>query len=274
MEPPDQTDVKTAIASMPDTDILDARQFLSTDVCSVVGINAKQLEHVVDPKRDIVQLTVHQDTRTHGKRRLFSGNDVLKIATVFAINGIGFPQRWAYQISEEVARRAGNRLVGLDLSPNLILACYPIQDGKDWARVPIYDGMKEEPKLPIAVQFIQIDRLIDETLAKLRAVIAEAPLPDFKIPNPEVEPSPYSPENDFFLAWKKNENGKNVRVGLTLKETAWYEGYLARKLEGKATPKEGKKYLELHQKHELARAIRMNDTFAERLNAKLNKGTK
>jgi hypothetical protein len=251
---------------IPSLDILDVRQFTSIDVCAVVGINAKQLEHVVDPKRAIVRLTIHSEDRTQGKRRMFSGSDILKISTVFVSNEIGFPQRFSYLTADTVATHAQGRLIGYNTSKNLMLVCYPIKEGTDWVFTPIYDGMIDEPKLPVAYQSIQVDRLIDETLAKIRALLADEPLPDFNIPDPVIEADPYGPTNDFFLAWSKDDLGRNIRVGLTFEETAWYEDYLTRNMQNRTSNRESEKYLEIFQKHEAARFTRMAQDHMARTN--------
>lgn len=49
-------------------------------------------------------------------------------------------------------------------------------------------------------------------------------------------------------------HGREVLVGLTLEETAWYVAYSKARLTGEhREPEDGKEYLELYDKHERAR---------------------
>lgn len=259
--------------------ILNERQFTSADVCEVVGINAKQLEHAIDPKRSILTLSTHEEARIKGKRRLFTGSDCLKINALFVANAIGFPQRYASTLAEDISRRAANRLSGLDTTPNLAIAAWRMKNG-DWVRQPLHSAASDEPKLPLAFQLIAVDELIDQTLKKLDAVIADVEIPIFDVPDPVPELSLHSPENDFFQAWTKDEQGRNVRIGLTYEETALYESYANRSLEerdgppSKARREEFKLHQALSEKHEEARLSRLAATFEDRRKAAESKDGK
>ena len=188
--------------------LLDDRQFLSTDVCNVLGINLKQLEHAIDPNRSIVSLRIHNEQRLQGKRRVFCGEDVLKIGTVFATNPTGFPQKFAHTLADDVARRASIKGTPLDQTPELTIISWPMANG-DWARATCYDGIETKPRIPVAGIYFEVDRFIDETIAKLKAVADEQPLPDFTVPDPVADASLLSPENDFFRLWAKDDQGRD-----------------------------------------------------------------
>jgi len=237
-----------------DHSVLDEPQFPSDDVCSVIGVSAKQLEHAIDPKRAMLSLSIHIRERVQGKRRLFTGDDVLKIATLFASNGIGFSQRFAHVLAEQVSRRAHARLCGLDTTPGLVFATFPMRETDDWAVVPLWEGRTEEPKLPLAVQLIEIDRLINETVEKLLAIIEDKPLPDFAVPDPAIEASPWSPENDFFRMWDKDAQGRQVYVGLTFEQT---QELIALQDLREKTREQSLRYLWLQEIHEGARLTRL-----------------
>lgn len=243
--------------------VLDERQFTSADVCAVVGINAKQLEHAIDPKRStpVLSISTHDLARVKGRRRLFTGDDCLKINTLFVANRIGFPQRFANTLANLVSNRAAGLMAGIDLTPKLHFAAWPMKSG-DWVHQPLYEGMREEPKLPLAYQIIAVDELIDQTIRKLLAVVADEKLPDFQVPDPKPEASPWSPENDFFLAWTKDEQGRNTRVGLTFEETEFFEKQTLESLQNSLPPSEmreaTKRYNELLEKHEAARFARLS----------------
>ena len=243
--------------------ILTDAQFSSEDVCRVAGINAKQLEHAIDPKRSILSLSTHVRERVQGKRRFFTGADILKVRALFVSNAIGFPQRWAGTFADQIAFRASARLSGVDRTPNLAIAAWPMKDG-DWATFQIHDNLSVAPKLPIACHFIQVDRLIDETLAVLRAIVVEEEIPNFAVPDPVPEPSPYSPENDFFLAWTKDDEGRDVNVGLNFQETAIFEKYTKEWIASGIRPIEGRKqFHELQNRHEAARMKRVGEHLSD-----------
>ena len=253
--------------------ILDEPQFSQADALAVCEMTAGELKGMID--REQVRLRRDHNPGS-GRRRLYAGSDILKLKTGRIMSPLGFPLRWLYLLADQVEQRASARLVGLDITPKLRIATYPISDG-DWAQVPIWDGMTDPPKLPLAVQILEVDRLIDEMLARLQALIEEKPLPSFEVPAPEAEPSPYSPENDFFLRWAKDEQGRDVMVGLTYEETAEYQAHrdrdLLHRLDDNSFPwpsveemhREKRRSIELHDKHELARLKRLGDTYQDRL---------
>lgn len=198
--------------------VLDEAQFTSADVCKIAGINAKQLEHAVDPARWILNLTTHSGTRRNGKRRLFRGSDALKIKAMFVASAIGFPQRFAKLFADQVELHARNLLIGLT-KPGWIWITYPTPNG-DWQRVPIHESQTEPPhKLPLAYHIIEVDRLINETIEQLNAIAKDEEMPDFNVtPPPHVHPFG-SPEDDPLKQWEKDEAGKDTLIGLTHVET-------------------------------------------------------
>ncbi|QCO56954.1 hypothetical protein EOK75_14230 (plasmid) [Pseudorhodobacter turbinis] len=198
--------------------ILGEPQFLVPDVCKITGATPKAIEHFVDPKRGMVHLMGDWVNPGTGKRRRFTGEQVLMIAAAYAVSRVGFPQRWSIQLAEQVANRAKGRINGLAVNTHMTLLNYPMQNG-DWAFKAIYAETVEEPILPLSVLALDVDRLIDETLTQLMAIVNGEEIPDFTIPDPEPEPSPYSPKSNFFKNWEKGESGEWHYVGLTLEET-------------------------------------------------------
>lgn len=255
-EPKDHfPDLDTALVP---TGLLSAPQFTSEDAMSICGVSKKQLEHAIDPARTILRLSIHNRERVKGRRRMFTGGDILKIAALFAASAVGFPARWFRVLADDVERRAIVRIGGGDLTPNLAYATWPMRDGEDWARTALHDALTVPPKLPSAVIIIAVDQLIDQTIAKLEAVIAEQPIPDFSVPDPAPAPSPYSPENDFFLAWTKDEAGRDVRVGLSFAETEEYERLIAPDRSAQ-TSCDRDRFTVLDERHEAARHKRIAD---------------
>jgi hypothetical protein len=247
--------------------LLDEPQFSRTDVLDITGLSDGQLKGILDRQQVVLRAEHNPGT---GRRRMFTGSDIIKIAVANGMSGIGFPMRWAYLVADDVARRASFRMEGVDFTPGLSIATYPNATGDDWVRVPIYTNMPEQPKLPAFVQLLKVDQLIDEIVAKLKAVVEEKPLPSFDIPEPEP------PDPDFARRRAKDEQGRDVLVGLTHEETTLYQEYSAKdwklRTDEKAFPwpsvqamnEERARWLELHDKHEEARLKRINEEAQKR----------
>jgi hypothetical protein len=259
----DKLDANEIFAALDEAHrILDEPQFMVPDVVVVTGATAKAIEHMIDPKKERVRLDGHHISPGTGRRRMFTGLDVLKLTTAFTMSQIGFPQRWSIMLTEEIGRRASNRITGLVGRNNLMIATYPLKTG-DWAYVPLYSDDEQKQALPLAVQLLDADRLIDETLAKLQAIVAEKEVPDFSIPDPVPEPSPYSPENDFFRMWEKDSEGRDVFVGLSFEETQERNRLMDLWLADRSlapdsnqillSKEDQKKLRELDKRHEMAR---------------------
>jgi len=202
----------------PYSPLLDEPQFSRDDVFNVCGISSGVLKGILDRKQ--VLLATEHNPGT-GRRRMFTGSDVLKINTAVTAGTINFPLRWAYLLADQVVTRANTRRSALgEPEHRLKYAFYPAKDGEDWAIVAVRDDEPVAP-LPIAVQLLDVDRLIDETLAKLNAIVDEQPIPSFEIPE-VASTDPWAPENDFFHAWGLDDQGRRCLVGLTHEETGEY----------------------------------------------------
>jgi hypothetical protein len=236
-------------------------QFLVSDVCKITGATPKAIEHLVNPKRDLVRLVGAHVNPGTGRRRVFSGGQVLMIAAAFAMTRIGFPQRWVRNLADDVERQAMNRTGPYGaLQTGLMIVTYPMNEGDDWAVTRLYNERTDEPALPVAVHILDVDRLIDQVKAQLEAMIADEEIPDFTIPDPKPEPNPYSPASNFFRAWAKSESGRWVYVGLTEAETDELLVLEGAAIEGDELvivemdpPKNSDRYMELHDKHERTR---------------------
>lgn len=241
--------------------IWDDPQFLMPEVCKITGATPKALEHFVNPARGMVRLMGDWVNPGTGKRRRFSGEQVLKIAAAYTMSHIGFPQRWSIELSEAVARRAIGRTNGLATKTKMGIITYPIANA-DWAVVPVYAEDEVEPKVPLAVQYLDVDRLIDQVLAQLRAIVAGEDIPDFTVPDIVPEPDPYGPIGNFFKAWTKDQDGNWLLVGLTYAETLEYMRLQGWALNGDDLtyfdvpydPATLDRSVELRSKHEVARA--------------------
>lgn len=203
------------------TKIWDEPQFTVTEVCKITGATPKALEHFLTPARGLVRLMGDWVNPGTGKRRIFTGSQVLQIAAAYTMNHIGFPQRWSAGLAEAVARRATARTIGLASQSEMSIVTYPMSNG-DWVSVPTYREMTSKPNLPVAVQILDVDRLIDQVHSQLRAIVAGDDIPDYNIPDIQPEPNPYSPAVNFFREWEKDSAGNWLFVGLTLDETREY----------------------------------------------------
>ncbi|NUB42860.1 hypothetical protein GEU84_000550 [Fertoebacter nigrum] len=235
-------------------------QFLLPDVCKITGATPKALEHFLDPKRGLVHLMGEWVNPGTGKRRRFTGKQVLMIAAAYTMNRVGFPQRWSIDLTEMVGRRVFARGHGIVQNSGMTILTYPMKNG-DWAVVPIYNETSEEPRLPNAVQVLDVDRLIDETHRQLMAIVAGEEVPDFSIPDLEPEPNPFSPKANFTKAWEKDEAGNWLLVGLTLEETQEFMKLRGMRLKGDDleyfdvhfNDRNPARAIELDQQHELVR---------------------
>jgi hypothetical protein len=235
-------------------------QFLVADVCKITGTTPKALEHFVNPKRDLVRLVGPHVNPGTGRRRVFTGGQVLMIAAAYAMTRIGFPQRWVRTLADDVERRAHFRYGPLEaLETNMVLVTYPMNEGEDWAVIRLYDQRTEEPNLPVAFHALQVDRLIDEVKAQLESIINDEDMPDFTVPDPKPEPNPYSPASNFFRAWEKSPSGRWVYAGLTEDETVELLEMQGSEIQGDDLVivgdgyQGGERFRELNDKHERAR---------------------
>ena len=171
-------------------------QYTVGDVCKITGATPKALEHFLTPGRGMVRLMGNHVNPGTGRRRIFTGKQVLMIAAAYAMNRIGFPQRFSIPMTETVAMRAVNHSIGLSQGDGMRVYTYPMQNG-DWTVNTVYQG-SELPKLPVAVQVLDVDRLIAEVRAQLAAIIVGEDIPDFSVADPDLPPNPYSPKANFF----------------------------------------------------------------------------
>lgn len=251
--------------------LLDEPQFTMDDAMAITGVTAGQLKGILD-RREVV-LQMHNPGT--GRRRMATGGEVLRIAVTVVQSAIGFPNRWAYLIADEVCRRAAFLLSGFDVNAGrgkLSIASYPVANG-DWGRVSIWSE-EPRPELPVAYQVLEVDNLIHEVIAKLKAVANGDPLPPFA-GAPVPEPFDYE---EFMRLTTTDDQGRKVLVGLTAGETAEYRKLQAKDLADRMqepdgsgrtktliTREEEKRLRELHKLIEVARMERLAREHLDRL---------
>lgn len=199
--------------------LLDVQQFTAADVLAATGLTAGQLKGILD--RSQITLSQNHNPGT-GRRRMFTGKDIIALSAVRETGLIGFPLRWGNVLAQQVNAHA----VRLHLekahkvqTPHLMLAFYPSADGEDWAFAPLSDETDSDT-LPTAFQVLDVTRNVNQTMAKLQAIIDDQPLPDFTPPQPPEKPDNlFAPRSNFMKLWEKDGSGAWRYVGLTFDET-------------------------------------------------------
>lgn len=253
--------------------LLDVEQFSQADALAVTGLSGGQLKGILD--RQQITLRSQHNPGT-GRRRMFCGDDIIRLAAAYEASRIGFPLRWVHTLAEQVITRM-NWLRAADVAGSpcagpLAYATFPQGDGEDWALVPVVDGKAAGP-LPIGCIYFQVDRLLSEVQAKLKALIDDEPLPDYSVP--EVKPEdPYSKEVNFFLAWDKDDQGRDIYTGLTFEESGAFARLRDANLSENLSREEYEPLRQLRNKHEAARLKRVGNNIVEGLTRKAAEGGK
>lgn len=199
--------------------LLTSQQFTAADVLSVSGLTSGQLKGILD--RNQITLSQNHNPGT-GRRRMFTGQDIIALSAVRVTGLIGFPLRWGNVLARFVTGHAilmHHAQVFSAPPPELMLAFYPSADGEDWAFVSINENTEAEA-LPTAFQMLDVNREVAQVMAKLQAIIDDQPLPEFVPPQPPKNPdNPFAPRSNFMKLWEKDASGAWRYVGLTLEET-------------------------------------------------------
>lgn len=145
--------------------ILDLVQFTKQHVIDVTGVAAHQLHNWVARN----WLSVAGEQRPgRGKRRLYSGCDVITVAFGLELQPFGM-----MHVADELWRtqRITNRAHGMLLDPAFVsgraMAIVPSSDRRGWSYVSFGPGTARSGHDFIAAVIIDVDRLILETLERL-----------------------------------------------------------------------------------------------------------
>jgi hypothetical protein len=142
---------------------------------------------------------------------------LVKLCVARVMSDLRLPLRQVSDVVDAVSRRVGTRLSFVD-DGHLWLAMYPVSRN-DWRIVKCWEDISKY-ELPLAVQLLDVDQLIDETLAKLQAVVSGWPMPDFDaIPHESNEGRRSVGSDDFYVRWTKDADGRRCLVGLSADET-------------------------------------------------------
>ena len=218
------------MTSLPRIDpLLDDPVFTRWDVSAIAEISDGQLKGILDRKQ-IVLSTLHNPGS--GRRRMFTGADVLKIVVAVGLSRCGYPLEAVHVVADAVLLHASNKLSGRT-QPRLWLMSYPIAEGKSWSVTPVYDD-EPEPPLPPFMHAVQADVVVDEVLRRLRTMVDEPPGPN--------GPLRYMP--GWTSAW--------TLAGLTKEETAEMSELAGQATGAGRNPHRHPRFRELYEKYNTA----------------------
>jgi hypothetical protein len=220
---------------------LEIAQYLTEDAARIAGASPKAVALLIAPGSGALRLSSRNANPGTGRRRLFTGFDVLAIAAAFAATNIGFPQRWTGILADNVVTRAKFRLAGLGMVEQFAVFGWPIPGSDDWARAETWRG-GPDLELPEAFHVLRVDALIDRVIRQLDAIIDEKPFPEIVTPVPDID-------RPRMLAgmWQRDAQGRHMLAGLTHNETKEIA-----KLLGKTDKASVTRFWELDAKHRAA----------------------
>jgi hypothetical protein len=145
--------------------ILDLVQFTRQHVIDVTGVAGHQLHNWV--ARKWLSLAGEQNPGK-GKRRLYSGCDVITVAFGLELQPFGMMQV-ANELSraQKISGRAHRMLLDPAFEPGRAMAIVPSAEQKGWSYVSFGPGTARSGHDFMAAVIIDVDRLILETLERL-----------------------------------------------------------------------------------------------------------
>jgi hypothetical protein len=150
------------------------------DIVLATELTEKALEHMTRPGGPLRWAGGSQQ----GRPRKYTGHDILMIEVMRRLSLFGVPWRASLDARDAVSQRVSWVLGGL-VSPNaeygLVLYPYKTPDHADrteWACIGFTEG-QPEPWSPPACLTLAVDRVIHETIAKLRALRDGTEMPRF-----------------------------------------------------------------------------------------------
>jgi hypothetical protein len=155
------------------------RLYSRGDVLLATEVSEKALEHMTKPGGPLRFVGA-----TQGRPMKYRGHDILMIEVVRRLSLFGISHYGSHLAREAVSDRLNWGLAGLvpgNAEAALILYPYRTQDDPNrtqWACIKHIEG-QPEPWMPPAALIVNIDRLIEETIAKLRALRDDTEMPRF-----------------------------------------------------------------------------------------------
>lgn len=220
---------------------LEIAQFVTGDAARIAGASEKAVALLISPGGGLLKLRGRNANPGLGRRRMLSGFDVLMISTVFTTTAVGFPQRLASRVAEEVANRAEHLAAGVGEVEGYAIHMWPVPGVDDWACVSTWTG-GPDVDLPEGYHTIQVDKLIARVVAQLVAILDDAEFPE------TVPPIPAYPWPKLLAGpWARDKEGRKVLAGLTHEETREIAGLM-----GKTNPSALKRFQQLDDKRKRA----------------------
>ena len=258
------------------TPIIDDAQFTNDDVLSVTGISRTQLHNWVS--RGWVKLKADQNPG-RGKRRLYTGEDVIAIEVANALQPFGLLHVGEqFMRTRKIPVRIHRILTDPRVIPDYGILICPTPE--DIMYIPVGSEVTEQEEPPCyGVVGLDVDSLIIGTLERLQMVINGQDVPSKEFPKPPTSEEVETEFLEFQMKLDTDDRGQRIFVGLTYEETQYFEAYLNIDKNGpehirksiKQMKIERDKYLELNNKHEIARFKRIEDTKEERWQELLNR---
>ncbi len=145
--------------------MLDYPEYSMGDVLEVTGLTKAQLLNWLS--RNLVVLSTEHNPG-HGRRRLYTGRDVLMICVAQKLSEIGLPIILVQNLSKSVAQRAEQLTTASGGLRGYTIVLYPVED--KWECVAGYDSGPQ--KLDVSnvgeiLVVLQIDQLIDRVFSEL-----------------------------------------------------------------------------------------------------------
>jgi len=147
--------------------ILELPRFTRQDVTGIVGVSDHQLHNWVS--RKWLTLSGEQNPGK-GRKRLFTGSDVLTIAFGLELQPFGMIQvADLLSRTQQMSKRAYRMLFDPAFTCGRAVAVVPSPEGKGWLYVPYGPGTARQGHDFKAAVIVDVDRLTLETLERLVA---------------------------------------------------------------------------------------------------------
>tara|TARA_R110002072_G_scaffold138109_5_gene281203 strand:+ start:32429 stop:33256 length:828 start_codon:yes stop_codon:yes gene_type:complete len=200
--------------------LLDDPQFTNADAEACSYVSATQLHNWVS--RGWVRLTHANPGK--GKRRLYTGKDIIAVAVAAALQPFGMVQVAEQLNRVHIISGRVHRLMHEQSCPyGYAMAIVMEPDGSDWLYIPL-SPETPETEIPVpACVVLDVDRLIVETVENLLRVIDGQEIP------PRLMPKKQTPEEaedeflDFLGRAYRDDQGNRIYRGLTLEESIEFQ---------------------------------------------------
>lgn len=240
-----------------ETPILDDLQFTNADVLAITELSPAQLSNWLS--RDW-GLNFKQSNPGKGKRRLFSGLDIITIEVAQALTPFSLVKVASQMAQTGILHGRADALIRGHEKPDLAYFLCLSADGSDW----LYLKAGTEPVPTPSAVYLQLDLIIAATLDRLQLTIdGETVPPKERLIAPTPEESAAEVE-DFFGVSDADEQGRKILSGLTFEEARELTELRAvTKDERRADPAIRHRKRDLEDKHELGRLMKIGASIAE-----------